>query len=363
MRTLHVELGTRRYPIYIGHQLLSHANQFIGDLDGRQIALVSNPTVSGLYRDTLLSSLQDYAVDCFDMPDGEQHKTLAVYAELLDFLMAKKHNRTTCLIALGGGVVGDLTGFAAATFQRGVKFVQIPTTLLAQVDSSVGGKTGVNHPAGKNMIGAFYQPQSVVISTDVLSTLPRREFAAGLAEIVKYGMIADAQLLDYMIEHVELINSYDQEVLVHLIERSCEIKADVVAQDEREGGLRALLNFGHTFGHAIEKTSGYGTLLHGEAVSIGMLMAVRFSERLGLLPQSVFPKLRDLSAQLNLPVQLPEGSAHAQALMEAMGMDKKAVDGKARFVVAKDIGEVEVTADYDPGALLATLEEFTDHRP
>ncbi|MEQ8692565.1 MAG: 3-dehydroquinate synthase [Pseudomonadales bacterium] len=357
MRSLNVELDTRSYPIHIGDHLLERLGELMGPLAGQQIALVSNPVVSGLYRERVLAALPGFKVDCFDMPDGEAHKTLAVYADLLDFLLDRRHNRSTCLIALGGGVVGDLTGFAAATFQRGVSFVQVPTTLLAQVDSSVGGKTAVNHPAGKNMIGAFYQPQSVIISTDVLHTLPAREYAAGLAEVVKYGMIADAELFDFIAGHVAQINQLDNDVLMHLIERSCAIKAQVVAEDERESGMRAILNFGHTFAHAIEKNAGYGTLLHGEAVAIGMLMAARFSARLGLLAEDVPPRLQALLSALKLPTQLP-ASCRADALLDAMGMDKKAVDGQIRFVLAEEIGKVIVTADYDHEALTATLDEF-----
>ena len=357
MQTLHVELGTRRYPIHIGDQLLSQTAGLMGPLQGKQIALVSNPTVSALYRDTVLQALGDYAVDCFEMPDGEQHKNLSVYTELLDFLMQHRHNRSTCLIALGGGVVGDLTGFAAATFQRGVDFVQIPTTLLAQVDSSVGGKTAVNHPAGKNMVGAFYQPKSVIISTEVLKTLPAREYAAGLAEVVKYGMIADADFFAYLEAHTDALNNQDAAVMTHIIQRSCAIKAEVVAADEREGGLRAILNFGHTFGHAIEKLLGYGALLHGEAVAIGMLMATRFSERLGMLDQNVAPRLAQLLEALHLPSALSTSLDQAD-MLAAMGMDKKAVDGRIRFVLANSLGSVITTADYDEAALLATLEEF-----
>jgi 3-dehydroquinate synthase len=357
MDTVFVELGARRYPIYIGQNLIENALNYLGPLDGQQIAVVTNPTVNKLYGERLRSALDGFAVDWFEMEDGEAHKNFQTYSQLMDFLMAARHNRTTCVLALGGGVVGDMAGFAAATFQRGVKFVQIPTTLLAQVDSSVGGKTAVNHPAGKNMIGAFYQPQSVLISTDVLQTLPAREYAAGLAEVVKYGMIEDPKLFDYMVEHVDAIKNQNADVLRHVIQRSCEIKAAVVAADEREGGVRAILNFGHTFGHAIENLTGYGTLLHGEAVAVGMLMATRFSQRLGRAPQNVFPKLRELLEAFGLPTRLPSGVTSAE-LLDAMGMDKKTVDGQIRFVLGREIGQVDLVSDYAFDALASTLDEF-----
>ncbi len=291
------------------------------------------------------------------MPDGEAHKNLDTYNDAMDFLMDHRHNRTTCLVALGGGVVGDLTGFVAATFQRGVDFVQIPTTLLAQVDSSVGGKTAVNHASGKNMIGAFYQPQSVVIDISVLRTLPDREYAAGLAEIVKYGVIYDAEFFAWLEANSEAISARETQALIHVIRRSCEIKAEVVAQDEREAGLRAILNFGHTFGHAIENLSGYGTWLHGEAVSVGMVMAAQFSERLNRLPQGGASRIAELLECMDLPVTLT-GDVERQAMLTAMGMDKKTVDGRVRFVVANAIGQVDLVADYSQAALDETLAAF-----
>ena len=251
--------------------------QIVGEFRSRQVAIFTNPTVSSLYLETVLMGLSDLKVDVFTMSDGEAHKNLDTYNDAIDFLMSHRHNRTTCLVALGGGVVGDLTGFVAATFQRGVDFIQIPTTLLAQVDSSVGGKTAVNHPSGKNMIGAFYQPQSVVIDTSVLYSLPEREYAAGLAEVVKYGVIYDADFFAWLETNSAALLARQTDALVDVIRRSCEIKAEIVAQDEREAGLRAILNFGHTFGHAVENLSGYGTWLHGEAVSVGMVMAAQFS--------------------------------------------------------------------------------------
>ena len=357
MDSITVELGERSYPIHIGTGLLARLDELKGPLKGRQIALITNPTIDGLYGDAVRAALAEHQVDVFCMPDGEEHKSLETYGQLMDFLLAQRHNRTTCVVALGGGVVGDLAGFAAATFQRGVDFVQVPTTLLAQVDSSVGGKTAVNHPAGKNLIGAFYQPNSVIIDTDVLASLPAREYAAGLAEIVKYGVIDDADLFSYLEQNAAAINQRDGQALSYLIRRSCEIKAKVVALDEREGGVRAILNFGHTFGHAIEKLLGYGQLLHGEAVAVGMLMAVRFSQHLGLVDEALVDRLRSLLSNLRLPIELPAKLA-ADDMLSAMGMDKKAVDGEIRFVITHGLGEVVVTSDYDPDALLQTLAEF-----
>lgn len=358
MESISVELGERSYPIHIGSGLLrDDLLARIGTIRGRQVAVVTNPTVSALYGSDLLGALSDYQVDVFEMGDGEAHKNLDTYAQAMDFLMSHRHNRSTTLIALGGGVVGDLTGFVAATFQRGVDFVQIPTTLLAQVDSSVGGKTAVNHPAGKNMIGAFYQPKSVVIDTDVLGTLPDREYAAGLAEVVKYGVIADAELFTWLEENVEALKDKDVDALTHIIQRSCEIKADVVAQDEREGGLRAILNYGHTFGHAIENLAGYGQWLHGEAVSVGMVMAARFSESEHRLVQGQAERLESLLIELGLPVALQK-SVDPQAMLSAMGMDKKSIDGRIRFILPDEIGRVSIVSDYNSEGLVHTLESF-----
>jgi len=361
LQTVAVDLGERSYPIYIGDALLTDPNK-LGELlqpciRGQQVAVITNATVAGLYGDQVQAALAGYSVDVFVMQDGEQYKNLDTYAAAMDFLMSHRHNRTTCLIALGGGVVGDLTGFVAATFQRGVDFVQIPTTLLAQVDSSVGGKTAVNHPAGKNMIGAFYQPRCVIIDSATLQSLPAREYAAGLAEVVKYGVIADAELFAWMENNLEQLNVRDPAALAHVIRRSCEIKAEVVAQDEREGGIRAILNFGHTFGHAIENLAGYGTWLHGEAVAVGMVMAARFSERLQLLPQGQAKRLEQLLCSLQLPVALQE-AVDPEAMLQAMGMDKKAMDGRLRFVISDGFGAAAVTDDYDPQALRSVLAEF-----
>ncbi len=328
---------------------------------GRQVAIVTNATVGGLYGDAVVGALKSsndgVQIDLHEIGDGEAFKNFDTYSKAMDWLLGHGHNRTSCLIALGGGVVGDLAGFVAATYQRGIDFVQIPTTLLAQVDSSVGGKTAINHRLGKNMIGAFYQPRAVVIDTAVLNTLPPREYAAGLSEVVKYGVIADAAFYDWLERNVEGLVNKEPSVLSRAIQRSCEIKARVVAQDEREGGLRAILNYGHTFGHAIENLSGYGTWLHGEAIAVGMLMAHRFSERLSRLDQGSEQRLQALLTALGLPVALESGVT-AEGLKQAMGLDKKAVDGRIRFVVANSIGDVELVDEYDEGVLSAVLEEF-----
>lgn len=360
MQTLSVDLGDRSYPIHIGEELLAEhtlRELIVPHLRGRQVALFTNARVDELYGASVRAALEDYALDTFIIGDGEQYKSLATFTAALDFLMDKRHNRTTCLVALGGGVVGDLTGFVAATFQRGVDFVQIPTTLLAQVDSSVGGKTAVNHPAGKNMIGAFYQPKAVIIDSAVLNSLPAREYAAGLAEVVKYGVIADASLFAWLEAHTEQLNQRDMDSLAHVIRRSCEIKADVVARDEREGGLRAILNYGHTFGHAIENLAGYGAWLHGEAVAVGMVMAAHFSARLKLLEPDAVGRITNLLHCLGLPVELTD-QVSVEDMVAAMGMDKKAADGKLRFVVADEIGAVRVTAEFEQQALFDVLAEF-----
>ena len=361
MHNVSVALGERSYDICIGDNLLQDPVRLgarLGSIiGGDHAAIFTNPVVNELYGEQLLAALRQYRVDVFVMPDGEAHKSLDTYAAAMDFLMTKRHNRNTCLLALGGGVVGDLTGFVAATYQRGVDFVQIPTTLLAQVDSSVGGKTAVNHPAGKNMIGAFYQPRLVIADTDTLASLPPREYAAGLAEVVKYGVIADADLFNWLEQNTAGLTARDPQILAHAIARSCEIKAEIVAQDEREGGVRALLNFGHTFGHAIEKLAGYGVWLHGEAVAIGMAMAAEFSVRLGRMQPDEARRLTLLLRALHLPVELVE-PLQAADMMDAMGMDKKAQDGRIRFIVANGLGTASILDDYDGASLRQSLAAF-----
>ena len=363
MRTISVDLGERGYPIHIGAGLLGDPLQeMLGDaVVGDEVALISNDVVFDLYGEAVINALANNRVDVFKMRDGEAHKSLESYAQAQAFLLEKRHSRATTVIALGGGVVGDLAGFVAATYQRGVRFVQLPTTLLAQVDSSVGGKTAINHALGKNMIGAFYQPSLVVIDTDVLATLPAREYAAGLAEVVKYGVIADAEFFAWLETNDAPLAARDGEALAKAIARSCEIKAEVVVADEREGGLRAILNFGHTFGHAIESLAGYGTLLHGEAVAVGMVMASQLSEGLALAPQGSAGRVRDLLARFDLPTDLsgPGVAIDRQEMMEAMAMDKKAVSGDMRFVVTPGIGRAHV-ASLDDGRQRAALTSVLD---
>lgn len=353
-QTVTVDLGVRGYPIFIGPGLLRRGDLLRRHIRGRQVAVVSNDVVAPLYLQTLRGSLgEDLQVDVFLMADGEQHKSLESYTELMDFLLERRHNRTTTLVALGGGVVGDLTGFAAATFQRGVDFVQVPTTLLAQVDSSVGGKTAVNHPRGKNMIGAFHQPRAVIADTSVLDTLPDREYRAGLAEVVKYGAIRDAGFFDWLEAHVSELAVRAPDAVAHGIRRSCEIKAEVVGCDETEAGLRAILNFGHTFGHAIETLTGYQRLLHGEAVAIGMVMAADLSARQGLLAGDQARRIRALLLEVGLPVA-PPALAYSD-MIEAMALDKKVQHGWLRLVLLQRLGEAFATEDVDHTALQQTL--------
>jgi 3-dehydroquinate synthase len=354
MHVVRVDLDERSYPIYIGRGLLDQPGLLRDHVGGRQVAVISNEVVAPLYLERLRASLGPaLQVDEFRLPDGERHKTLQSYAAILDFLLERRHNRSTTLIALGGGVVGDITGFVAATFQRGVDFIQVPTTLLAQVDSSVGGKTAVNHPRGKNMIGAFYQPRCVVADTGVFTTLPEREYRAGLAEVLKYGVIRDAGFFDWLAERVTDLRRRCPATLAEAVRRSCEIKAEVVAADEREGGLRAILNFGHTFGHALETLTDYRMLLHGEAVAIGMVMAADLSARQGLLSGEAARRVKAVLAALELPVVPPEVAPHE--MLEAMGMDKKVLDGRLRLVLAQRLGSAVVTDQVDGAALQQTL--------
>jgi 3-dehydroquinate synthase len=319
----------------------------------RDVLVVTNTTVAPLYLARLERSLAGKRVASVSLPDGEQHKTLETLARVFDALVERRLNRDACVVALGGGVVGDMAGFAAACYQRGVDYVQVPTTLLAQVDSSVGGKTGVNHPGGKNLIGAFHQPRAVVADTDTLKTLPPREFRAGLAEVIKYGLIADAAFLGWIEAHLDALLRLDGAALAHAIRRSCEIKAEIVAEDEREHGRRALLNLGHTFGHAIETATGYGEWLHGEAVGTGMLMAADLSHRLGWFDAADVGRIRALLERAGLPVAAPPiGAARA---LELMGMDKKVLAGRIRLVLMRKVGEGVVSGDYPADALQATL--------
>ena len=358
MHTLHVELGERSYPIYIGRDLLNDPQLLGGHVAGSQVVVVTNETVSPLYLDRLLATLGERSlVTEVILPDGEQFKNLETLNQIFDRAMHDRHNRSTTMIALGGGVVGDITGFAAACYQRGVNFIQVPTTLLSQVDSSVGGKTAVNHPLGKNMIGAFYQPQAVLIDINTLHTLPPREFAAGLAEVVKYGLICDLPFYRWLQKQMPKLLAREEAALAEAIERSCSSKASVVAADEREGGLRAILNLGHTFGHAIETAQGYGKWLHGEAVAVGMLMAMELSARRGWIEPGEVEAFRDLLRVIGLPAAAPADMTPTQYL-DLMGRDKKVVDGRLRLILLKAMGEACIVDDASEEELVSLLEAF-----
>jgi len=351
--TLNVELGIRSYPILIGAGLLGRPDVWRQHLQAQDLLIVSNTVVAPLYLPALAAGLAARRTVEVILPDGEAHKTLANAARVLDVLVANRFGRDCAVVALGGGVVGDLAGFAAACYQRGVAFVQVPTTLLAQVDSAVGGKTGVNHPGGKNLIGAFHQPVLVVTDSGTLATLPPRELRAGLAEVIKYGLICDAALFDWLEAHLDELLAGDPTGLAYVIRRSCEIKAAVVGRDEREQGERALLNLGHTFGHAIESATGYADWQHGEAVGTGMLMAAEMSQRLGNLDPSVVARLRALLQRAGLPVDAPRiGAARA---FDYMRVDKKVHAGRVRLVLLAGLGRAIVTSDYPEAALRDTL--------
>ncbi|MCJ8298619.1 MAG: 3-dehydroquinate synthase [Pseudomonadales bacterium] len=353
MHSLTVELGERSYPIFIGSNILPDIN-LSEYIVGRQVLIVSNETIAPLYMDQLDAQLENFCVDHIILPDGEQYKNLEQVNSIFDQLLTCRHNRTTTLIALGGGVVGDMTGFAAACYQRGVNFIQIPPTILAQVDSSVGGKTGVNHPLGKNMIGAFYQPNLVIADIAYFQTLPARQVAAGIAEIIKYGFIYDAEFFAWLEQNISALMAKDTQALSYAVFRSCQIKAEVVAKDEKEMGIRAWLNFGHTFGHAIETHQGYGTWLHGEAVAIGMMMAVDLSCRLGWIDELLLQRAKNLLLAAQLPIFAPEDMT-VDDFLNLMSVDKKVLDGNIRLVLLKSLGEATVTADFDRGALEETL--------
>ncbi len=358
MQKLDVSLAERSYPIYIDRGLLGQ-DLIRGHVRGNQVMVVTNETIAPLYLDAVTRGLGDLQCDTLILPDGEQHKTLATLERIFDALMAHRHSRTTTLVALGGGVIGDMVGFAAACYQRGVDFIQVPTTLLAQVDSSVGGKTAVNHPRGKNMIGAFHQPRAVVIDTAVLDTLPEREFAAGMAEVIKYGLIRDPEFFQWLLDNQAALAARDTAPVAEAILRSCRNKAEVVAADETEQGNRALLNLGHTFGHAMETFTGYRDWLQGEAVSAGMVMAARMSLELGWLKQADLDRVSDSLAAWKLPVTAPEGMARAD-FSELMALDKKVQNGRLRLVLLNQIGDALVTGEYDPNALTRTLEAFCE---
>ncbi|MGD8311419.1 MAG: 3-dehydroquinate synthase [Gammaproteobacteria bacterium] len=358
MKTLTVELGTRSYPIHLGQGLLARPELLTRHIQGRQVMVVTNETIAPLYLDAVCRNLGEFEFATLILPDGEQYKQLDTLNRIFTALLEQRFNRGCTLIALGGGVIGDITGFAAATYQRGVAFLQIPTTLLAQVDSSVGGKTGVNHALGKNMIGAFHQPGCVIIDTDTLDTLDDRQLAAGLAEVIKYGLIRDAGFFDWLEENIESLKGRDKPALARAIERSCAIKAEIVATDERESGQRALLNLGHTFAHAIETGTGYGNWLHGEAVATGMVMAADLSVRQNWLPEEALARVEKLLERAGLPIRPPRTMDTAQ-FMALMAVDKKISDSGLRLVLLKAIGTAVVTGDFNADQLQAMLDART----
>ena len=355
MQTLNVDLGNRGYPIHIGPGLISQADLLLPHLAQPRVVIVTNTCVAPLYLETLSAPLRANGVDVIPivLPDGEAYKCWETLNLIFDALLTHRAERKTTLIALGGGVIGDLTGFAAASYLRGVPFIQVPTTLLSQVDSSVGGKTGINHPLGKNMIGAFYQPQVVLADTETLNTLPDRELSAGLAEVIKYGLIGDLPFLEWLEANMPKLRARDPQALQYAIARSCQNKVGVVAADERESGVRAHLNLGHTFGHAIETGMGYGNWLHGEAVGAGMVMAAEASRRMGWLSEGDVARTRTLIRAAGLPDVAPD--LGIDAYMDYMGHDKKVESGQMRFVLLKKLGEAVVTGDLPPGALKDTL--------
>lgn len=354
MQTLTVDLGDRSYPIYIGAGVLQQP-LLAQHVRGKQVMLVSNDTVAPLYRAAIRQALSSFDVDEVILPDGEAYKDLEHLNHIFDRLLQTRHNRTTTLVALGGGVIGDMTGFAAACYQRGVNFIQVPTTLLSQVDSSVGGKTGVNHPAGKNMIGAFHQPVAVLADTEVLNTLQDVELSAGLAEVIKYGLIHDSDFFDWLESNMQALRNRDAAALAYAIYRSCEIKAEMVALDERESGVRALLNLGHTFGHAIETHAGYGEWLHGQAVAAGTMMAADLSCRMGWINADDVDRIERLFKAADLPTSPPADMTPAD-FSALMAIDKKVLDGRLRLVLLKAIGQAVVTDQFDQAALMQTLQ-------
>lgn len=344
MQKVRVDLGERSYSISIGSGTLADIGSTLARFEfSRKLALISNPTVYGLYGSIVSQSVRDAGYDLVEVliPDGEEYKNLGSMQTIYGELLRTRLDRKSALIALGGGVIGDITGFAASTYMRGIDFVQVPTTLLAQVDSSVGGKTGVNHLLGKNMIGTFWQPRFVWIDTSTLKTLPEREFLAGLSEVIKYGIIWDAELFSFLEEHREAVLSLQPEALTRIIGRSCEIKAEVVSKDERESGLRAILNFGHTVGHALETVTGYKKYLHGEAIAVGMHLEAKLSARLGMIGPEAVARIERLLLDYGLPAAMPEGT-DADSIIAAMQIDKKAVSGEIRIVLPEAVGSVKV---------------------
>jgi 3-dehydroquinate synthase len=351
-----IDLGERSYPIIIGGDLLQDAALLHDQIAAGDLLVVTNETIAPLYLEPLRAGLQDRNLRSLILRDGEQYKTLDSFRLILDALIEARFNRDAAVIALGGGVIGDMTGFAAACYQRGIDYIQIPTTLLAQVDSSVGGKTAVNHPNAKNMIGAFHQPRAVIADTSTLNTLPDREFRAGIAEVVKYGFIYDAAFLAWLETNADRLNARETGAITYAVKRSCEIKAAIVGADEREQGVRAILNLGHTFGHAIETATAYSAWLHGEAVAAGMAMAADLSRRLGWISADDLLRVTTLLQRFKLPVQPPR--IGAERGRELMGMDKKVLKGKLRLVLLRRLGQADIVGDYSPQALDETLQSY-----
>ena len=356
MKTIHIQFNERSYPIYIGQDLISDYDLLSQHLPHKKIAVVTNNLVADIYLKPLLDSLSPHKdVISIILPDGEKHKNTDSMNTIYSELLKNKADRNITLIALGGGVIGDITGFAAATYMRGVNFIQMPTTLLSQVDSSVGGKTGINHPQGKNMIGAFYQPKCVITDVNVLKTLPSRELSAGLAEVIKYGLIRDSKFFEWLEDNIQSLTEMNPEYLTEAILRSCQNKADVVEADEFESGIRAILNLGHTFGHAIEVAEGYGNWLHGEAVGVGMVMAARLSQCMGWLSDEDVKRIVRLIKNAGLPTEPPKISV--EKYLALMMLDKKTKDGQINLVLQKAMGEAILTKDYDFKKLRQILEQ------
>lgn len=358
MKTLNIDLGHHSYPIHIGAGLISKQELIQPHIHGKQVFIISNEIVAPLYLDKLLLTLgASYEVASYILPDGEQTKSLTQLEAVLTEMLGLPCDRSATVIALGGGVVGDLAGFCAACYQRGINFIQVPTTLLSQVDSSVGGKTGVNHALGKNMIGAFYQPQVVIIDSDTLSTLDARQFSAGLAEVIKYALLGDLDFLDWLEQNIQAIMQRDEALISRIIERSCQAKADIVAQDEKEQGVRALLNLGHTFGHAIENAKGYGQWLHGEAVALGMLMAADLSHRMGMLDAKDIQRVAKILDAANLPVDRVSGVS-AKQLRQLMSVDKKVLSGKLRLILYLSLGDAQIIENVPEALIMESLAKY-----
>ena len=356
-KILNVELGDKSYPIYIGIDLLSMKSLFVDQIQGRQVMIVTNKTIAPLYLEQLTSILDGFNVQSVILPDGEEFKKLETLNKVFDALLEAKFDRTSTLIALGGGVIGDITGFAAASYQRGVGFIQVPTTLLSQVDSSVGGKTGINHELGKNMIGAFYQPKAVIIDVNTLDTLSNQEFSAGMAEVIKYGLLGNADFLSMLEANIESIMARKKDLIIEVIFNCCQDKARIVELDEFEKGKRALLNLGHTFGHGIENAFGYGNYLHGEAVSIGMVMAAKLSKDEGNLSHEETLRVESILSKADLPISINK-TIDSETLITAMSLDKKSIDGKIRLVLLKSLGDSYLTDSYSNENFMKVVNSF-----